>query len=507
MNIKRDDSYKEFLAVIIAPIVGIIVLFSYAFLYVKDEVDFVNHEVKGLNKIYKVQGLVFDIQELRGLSAIKDKDKSCIADIENIKQDIKKKVKLFQNSIAHLKKDEHLKGDFDKFFIDILHHSVDNNDFEHISKTIHDSRLFIEKISYHSNLALDSKLKSFILSQTIVITLPELIEYNGQVRGISSAIINNKLERIQKEEIMILHSKIDDKIRQLEFNINELSDMNLDIIETIYANTILAQNSLLDFVRDEIINKDKIMHDANSIFRLESNNIEFIKLLYNANYKELNNILTKRLEEKEFLSIMIILSAILSISFILFINILLYKNNQKYIKKIKLLSITDGMTKLYNRRYFDEEFSRQLKIKARLKQNLIFIMMDIDHFKQYNDTYGHQAGDDALILVAKCIKDHLKRPDDLAFRLGGEEFGVLCSNMNKKEALVFANKLRININNLKIKHSKNSASEFVTVSKGLIVIKPNNKYEMDTIYKYTDKALYEAKQNGRNQVCLYNDEL
>jgi len=365
----------------------------------------------------------------------------------------------------------------------------------------------IENISYHSNLALDSKLKSYILSQTIVLILPELIEYNGQIRGISSSINNNSLSKKQKNSILVLQSKIKDKLKQLKFNMNELSDMNLDIIKTIYINTILAQNELLDFVTKELLNKNKIMLNSNDIFRLESNNIEFITLLYNANFKELNKILNKRLADKKTISLLIVLSAISSIIFILYIHLLFYKRNKTYIENIKLLSITDGMTMLYNRRHFDEEFNRQLKIKARLKQNLVFIMMDIDHFKQYNDIYGHHAGDEALISVANCIKKYLKRPDDLAFRLGGEEFGVLCSNMNKKEGLVFANKLRININNLQIKHSKNSASDFVTVSMGLIIIPPNTKYEMDTIYKYTDKALYEAKQNGRNQVCLYNGEL
>ncbi len=161
------------------------------------------------------------------------------------------------------------------------------------------------------------------------------------------------------------------------------------------------------------------------------------------------------------------------------------------------------MTMLFNRRYFDMIFDKQIKIQQRAKKNLIFIMMDIDHFKQYNDTYGHQAGDDTLIAVATSLKNISKRPDDLVFRLGGEEFGILCNGMDEKEAYKFAEKSRENIQNLEIKHKKNSASDFITISIGLVVIEPAFKCEMNSIYKYADEALYESKQNGRNQVSIY----
>ncbi|MCK5110627.1 MAG: GGDEF domain-containing protein [Arcobacteraceae bacterium] len=445
------------------------------------------------------------MQRLRGLSNIVDKDKNCLVDIRNLNKTIEKKALLFKQQIKHIKKGTHLKEKFNDFLDKAIAHTKHTNDFNYISQTIHDSRLFIENISYHSNLALDSELKSYILGQTIIITLPELIEYNGQIRGISSAIKNNKLSREQKDKIIILQSKINDKIKQLQFSMQELDDEgNLHIIKNIYLNTITAQSALLDFVTKELLSKDKIMLNSNDIFRLESKDIEFITLLYKANYKELNKILTKRIQEKQTISMFIIISVIASIIFILFINFKFFQRNKEYIEEIKLLSITDGMTKLFNRRYFDNEFIKQLKIKARLKQNLIFIMMDIDHFKQYNDTYGHQEGDKTLIAVALSLKNDLHRPDDMAFRLGGEEFGVLCSDMNEDKAMTFANKLRENIHNLNIEHKESSVSKVVTMSMGLIVIKPNNKYEMKSIYKCADEALYNAKQSGRNQVCSYD---
>ena len=132
-------------------------------------------------------------------------------------------------------------------------------------------------------------------------------------------------------------------------------------------------------------------------------------------------------------------------------------------------------------------------------------MMDVDHFKQYNDTYGHQAGDKTLIAVASSLKNTLNRPDDMAFRLGGEEFGVLCSKMDEDESIKFGNKLRTNIQNLKIPHCNSSACEFVTISVGLIIIKPDSQNKMSEIYKNADEALYNAKQNGRNIVAVYDN--
>ena len=304
-----------------------------------------------------------------------------------------------------------------------------------------------------------------------------------------------------------LDDKIKEKVAQLKFHIKELTNSkDIQIIKTIYTNTINAQNALLNFVNNNILLEKQIMLDPNQIFRLVSNNIEFITLLYKANFKELNQMLYTRIKNKETIAYIIVISAFASVIFILYINLLFYRKNKKYIEQIKLLSITDGMTKLFNRRHFDNEFIKQLKIQKRISQNLTFIIMDIDHFKQYNDLYGHKEGDMALINVAQCLELNLQRPSDIAFRLGGEEFGILCTDMNKSNSLLFANKIRTSIENLKIEHKGSSTNKFITISIGLIIIEPNTIYEIDNIYKCADEALYTAKRNGRNQVIVYDIE-
>ncbi|NOQ31927.1 MAG: diguanylate cyclase [Helicobacteraceae bacterium] len=171
-------------------------------------------------------------------------------------------------------------------------------------------------------------------------------------------------------------------------------------------------------------------------------------------------------------------------------------------KQIEEISNIDGLTSLYNRRFFDNIFQKQISIASRNKTLLAYVMMDIDHFKQYNDTYGHQAGDQTLKKVADLLKKTLNRAGDYTFRLGGEEFGMLYSVKDKDEAFSVADKTRVAIEELKIDHSGNSASKYVTMSMGLYIIELENLNNTDEIYKLTDELLYSAKEGGRNRVVI-----
>jgi len=192
--------------------------------------------------------------------------------------------------------------------------------------------------------------------------------------------------------------------------------------------------------------------------------------------------------------------ALLSISLISF---LLYRqfNTNKINVKLEKMSITDGLTNVYNRRFFNEYTPKIINMAKRNNDLISFVLIDIDYFKLYNDTYGHQMGDKALIKVSKAIKDSLKRADDYCFRLGGEEFGVIFKANSKENAIDFANNIRTNIENLHIEHSKNSASSYITVSIGVVCKNSNEIHDIHDIYKHTDDLLYEAKNSGRNKVC------
>jgi diguanylate cyclase (GGDEF)-like protein/PAS domain S-box-containing protein len=171
-------------------------------------------------------------------------------------------------------------------------------------------------------------------------------------------------------------------------------------------------------------------------------------------------------------------------------------------KFIEEISITDGLTDIFNRRHFNETFPNIINSATRTDELLSFLLMDIDHFKQYNDNYGHQAGDDVLIKFAQCMKDSLQRADDLAFRLGGEEFGVVFKTDTKEKAIEFANKLRTDIENLHMIHAHSSASKYITASMGLVCKNASKIKDMDEVYKQADELLYESKESGRNKVSV-----
>ena len=195
-------------------------------------------------------------------------------------------------------------------------------------------------------------------------------------------------------------------------------------------------------------------------------------------------------------------------SFDLFGNILGYMAVRQDItnkKKIEEISITDALTNIYNRRYFDTMFEHKLEVAKRETKNLVFVLIDIDHFKQYNDTYGHQDGDTALIKVANILNTQLKRPSDFAFRIGGEEFGLLFDANTVTDAITFADSIRLEVEKLHIEHDGNSASPYVTISMGMFFYTPdgsNRDLDEETIYKTADKALYKAKESGRNRLEL-----
>ncbi len=171
-------------------------------------------------------------------------------------------------------------------------------------------------------------------------------------------------------------------------------------------------------------------------------------------------------------------------------------------KMIEEMAITDVMTGLYNRRFYIQTINEEMNRVKRHHSSLVLIMLDVDYFKLYNDNYGHQAGDNVLTQVANVLKFYTSRSGEYAFRLGGEEFGMLLSDMNKEGYIALAERIRRAIEMLEIQHIKNDASPFVTVSIGVAFYYPDSMITCDELYKEADNQLYYAKENGRNRVAI-----
>jgi len=225
-------------------------------------------------------------------------------------------------------------------------------------------------------------------------------------------------------------------------------------------------------------------------------------------YKQRRAFLKEYSSMKDYLFYNMVLLVIVSFIFIsLIIYSIIKKDNQLKIltKKYKMDSITDSMTKLYNRMYFDKIFDNMPFISNANNWNTAFVMFDIDFFKQYNDTYGHDMGDITLKAVANNLKTYFNKEYEYVFRLGGEEFGVILFDIDEdilKECLKDVNK---NIESLNIEHKNSNISQVVTISIGAVIYEPNSYVSCNKLYKIADECLYKSKENGRNQFTIHNE--
>lgn len=173
-------------------------------------------------------------------------------------------------------------------------------------------------------------------------------------------------------------------------------------------------------------------------------------------------------------------------------------------QELTRLARHDALTGLANRRRFDEVLEGELKRARRFRQLLSLILCDVDFFKNYNDHYGHLAGDQCLQAIGHVLQRSFRRAGDLAARYGGEEFAVIFPDTPPGKAGGLAEKLRQEINAQAMPHAFSSAAEFVTLSFGVVEAQPNGERNGEWFISEADKALYRAKENGRNQVVTFS---
>ena len=171
---------------------------------------------------------------------------------------------------------------------------------------------------------------------------------------------------------------------------------------------------------------------------------------------------------------------------------------QKANETLARLATIDGLTQVANRRFFDQTMSREWNRLKRTGQPLSLILSDVDFFKHYNDTYGHQAGDDCLRAVAGALDAHVRRGGDCVARYGGEEFSVVLPGTYPEGAVCVAEFLRAAVEELAMEHKNSSVSSVVTISLGVATAFPSPELTEEALIESADKALYEAKASGRN---------
>jgi len=202
--------------------------------------------------------------------------------------------------------------------------------------------------------------------------------------------------------------------------------------------------------------------------------------------------------------LMTILSVVGSACSFLILNTHRIENDLKRAsQKIENLANMDGLTNLFNRRYFDKKLAEEFSRSQRTSQPLSLIMADLDFFKLYNDTYGHQAGDDCLRIVATILKKAGGRISDIAARYGGEEFVILLPNTDRNGALKVGEAVRESLAAEAIPHKTSTVKDIVTLTMGVATVTPGPSITPKMLVKFADQALYTGKANGKDRIQFF----
>lgn len=170
--------------------------------------------------------------------------------------------------------------------------------------------------------------------------------------------------------------------------------------------------------------------------------------------------------------------------------------------KLEHMALEDSLTQLYNRRYFEMYLEKEWRQATRKKTRLSLIVIDVDYFKLFNDTYGHIAGDECLKKIAETLKSSLHRSRDVIARIGGEEFVVLLPEVDEEGALIVVRSMQEKLQKAAIVHGSSPVNDYITVSVGVASTFPAEGVTALGLFKAADKALYKAKTKGRNQLVV-----
>jgi diguanylate cyclase (GGDEF)-like protein len=174
--------------------------------------------------------------------------------------------------------------------------------------------------------------------------------------------------------------------------------------------------------------------------------------------------------------------------------------------ELESLTLVDGLTGIANRRRFDMYLDDEFRRAKRNASPLSLMMIDVDYFKDYNDNYGHQRGDDCLVRIAGALSGVMNRSRDLVARYGGEEFTAILPDTDHEGALQIAEAMRAAVEALNMEHACSGVANCVTISLGVSTVHPDHASQTGSLIHAADRALYQAKHAGRNCVVGYSDQ-
>ncbi|CAM3467697.1 MAG: GGDEF domain-containing protein [Aliarcobacter sp.] len=342
---------------------------------------------------------------------------------------------------------------------------------------------------------------------------------------VSALLFNSQVDKLKKQiddiyfanlipiiKLQIISDKYQEiaSCRKIKYNCDFKSEQEVILQEWEYyynAYKTKDERIVVDTINQEIINSFK--ENKYNIFLDILKRVDFlIKYETQEAFKQRKAFLDDYEQMKNYIFYNIVLILFLSFAVIVFIILQVIKKDKQLTvlnKKYQIEAITDGMTQLYNRKYFDTIFDNMPFISNANNWKCAFIMVDIDYFKQYNDTYGHDMGDITLKKVAQTLKLYFNKKYEFVFRLGGEEFGVILFDINENILENCLKDMNKKILELQIEHKNSKILDVISISMGAIIYNPNSYISANKLYKFADESLYKSKENGRNQYHIYNE--
>lgn len=356
-------------------------------------------------------------------------------------------------------------------------------------------------------------LKLLVLVCTVLATLiVSALMFYSQIEQLKKQIDNiyfGNLIPIVKLQIIADNYQEIASCRKVKYNCDIKKEQDAILQEWDYyfkAYKNHEERIVVETINDEILNSFK--ENKYNLFINVLKRIDFlIKYETQQAFKQRKSFLEDYEQMKSYLFYNNILILFLSFMIIVYIILQVIKKDKQLTvlnKKYQIEAISDSMTKLYNRKYFDTIFDNMPFIANANNWKCAFIMIDIDYFKQYNDTYGHDLGDVTLKKVASTLKDYFNKKYEFVFRLGGEEFGVILFDINITTLENCLKDMNKKVVELQIEHKNSKILDVVSISMGAIIYEPNTYISANKLYKYADECLYKSKENGRNQYHIYN---
>ncbi len=504
----------RFLGAILVPTIFLCIAISFGLLNLHRQYHFTQKEIVGTHAVKLLFDATIELQKVRGLSRIVSWSKASDLEAQRLELMVN-----FKRRLGNLQSQESihefgLENEVASILLEVQdlfevknHPSIEGKTFEKYSVIIEKLNGIVLMVANRSNLILDPELDTYYLMEVAVKQIPDLCEAFGSVRGLGSGIIgrgsNTAIEQeLFKEKVSVMYDQLN-RFKRTGSIIQAasptarsfLQDREKKLKQTL--STFLQPCGALEGFNCNL--------PVRKFFQRGTNVIDVLVETFNFTTDLLQQSLKQRLVEYKQYMFLTLLLSVVTIAAIFYFSLSFYRLQKDSYRKLEEISITDPLTSIPNRRYMDMVFDSEIQRIRRDGKGLAFGLMDIDFFKPFNDTYGHQEGDLALQKVAGALESSLQRAGDFYFRFGGEEFCFLINAPSLVEAKATGERIRKAVERLEIEHRENSVSRFVTISLGVAFYPEVTTENLDDMIKQADDLLYKAKENGRNQ-CVAVDQ-